>query len=101
MSRLSIATRIRGAMDGWRAPLLGIGSMYGERGFIPPSWDWNFWQEGKDPLYLASCSAVEAAVSAYAQTVAMLPGHVWRTDDDGGRTELPNSPLARVLQHPN
>lgn len=101
MSRLSIATRIKGALDGWRAPLLGYGSMYGERGFIPPSWDWNFWQEGKDPIYLGACSAVEAAVSAYAQTVAMLPGKVWRNNDDGGRTELPNNALARVLQQPN
>lgn len=102
MSRLSLATRIKGALDGWRAPLLGWGSMYGsDKGFIPPSWDWNFWQEGKDPLYLSACSAVEACVSAYAQTVAMLPGTVWRKDDDGGRTELPQSALARVLQQPN
>lgn len=102
MSRLSVATRIKGALEGWRMPLLGYGSMFGnERGFIPPSWDWNFWQEGKDPQVMASCSAVEAAVSAYAQTVAMLPGTVWRKENDGGRTELPNSPLARVLAQPN
>lgn len=100
-NRLPLAARIKGAMDGWRAPLLGFGSMVGERGFIPPSWDWNFWQEGKDPVYLAACSAVEAAVSAYAQTAAMLPGTVWRDNDDGGRTELPRHPLARVLQQPN
>lgn len=101
MNRLSLATRIKGALDGWRAPVIGWGSMHGERGFIPPSWDWNFWQEGKDPVYMAACSAVEAAVSAYAQTVAMLPGTVWRKEADGGRTEMSSSPLARVLQQPN
>ena len=101
MSRLSLATRIKGAIDGWRLPFVGFGTMHGERGFIPPNWDWNFWQEGKDPIFMACCSAVEAAVSAYAQTVAMLPGTVWRKDEDGGRTELPDSPLARVLAQPN
>lgn len=101
MNRLSLATRIKGALDGWRAPMVGWGSMYGERGFIPPEWNWNFWQEGKDPVYMAACSAVEAAVSAYAQTVAMLPGTVWRKNADGGRSEMAQTPLARVLAQPN
>lgn len=102
MKRLSMATRIKGALDGWRSPLVGFGSLggYGQ-GFIPKSWDWNFWQEGKDPIYLEACSAVEAGVSAYAQTVAMLPGMVWQKDADNGRTALPNSPLAKVLANPN
>ena len=81
-------------------PFVGYGGTHGE-GWIPKDWDWNFWQEGKDPVFMACCSAVEAAVSAYAQTVAMLPGTVWRKLDNGGREELPSSQLARILQKPN
>lgn len=99
---MKLSTRIKGALDGWRAPVAGFGMAHGYgQGFIPRSWDWNFWQEGKDPIFLEACSAVEAGVSAYAQTVAMLPATVWRKDADNGRTELPNSPLAKVLAKPN
>jgi HK97 family phage portal protein len=100
MNRATLAMRLKGALTGWRAPMLGFGSTHGE-GWIPKEWDWNFWQEGKDPVFMACCSAVEAAVSAYAQTVAMLPGTVWRKLENGGREELPSSQLARILQKPN
>jgi HK97 family phage portal protein len=100
MNRATLAMRLKGALTGWRAPMLGFGTTQGE-GWIPKEWDWNFWQEGKDPIFMACCSAVEAAVSAYAQTVAMLPGTVWRKQDDGGRIELPQSQLAKILQQPN
>lgn len=102
MKRLSFGTRIKGALDGWRMPFAGFGMGHGYgNGFIPKSWDWNFWQEGKDPIHLEACSAVEAGVSAYAQTVAMLPGMVWQRRDDNGLKALPDSPLAKVLANPN
>lgn len=99
MNRLSLARRIKGALAGWQMPFVGYGTT-GD-GWIPKDWNWNFWQEGKDPLFMAACSAVEAAVSAYAQTVAMLPGTVWRDLENGGREELPQSQLARLLHSPN
>ena len=44
---------------------------------------------------------VEACVSAYAQTVAMLPGEHWRLNDKGGRERVKTSSLSRLLRHPN
>ena len=44
---------------------------------------------------------VEACVSAYAQTVAMLPGEHWRINDKGGRDRVKTSSLSRLLRHPN
>ena len=49
----------------------------------------NWWQLGHDPSGISSQSAmVEACVSAYAQTVAMLPGDHWRLKDNGGRERV-------------
>lgn len=102
MKRPNFLMRVKGALDGWRAPAFGYGMGHATNGgMLPKSWDWNWWQEGKDPIFFDCCAAVEAGVSAYAQTVAMLPGTVWRKDENNGRTELPNSPLARVLANPN
>jgi HK97 family phage portal protein len=63
----------------------------------------NFWQMGYRPEGAdASTAIVEACVSAYAQTVAMLsPGDHWRKNIRGGRTRVTNSALSRVLRHPN
>lgn len=101
----SIAQRLR---DVVRGALVGYGHGFPmtagaatSEGWIPYSWNWNFWQEGKNPLQGECNAAVEAAVSAYAQTVAMLPGTVWRKRDDGGRDELPSHPLAQILFQPN
>jgi len=44
---------------------------------------------------------VEACVSSYAQTIAMLPGDHWRTQEDGGRERVTNSALSRILRKPN
>lgn len=102
MKRPTFLTRVKGALGGWRHPLIGYGMGHATNGgVIPKSWDWNFWQEGRDPLMMDCCAAVEAGVSAYAQTVAMLPGTVWRKDDNGGRTEMPMTPLAKILAKPN
>jgi HK97 family phage portal protein len=62
----------------------------------------NWWQQGYDPIYAGTCSAmVEACVSAYAQTVAMCPGDHWKLNAKGGRDRIKNSALARILRHPN
>ena len=80
----------------WQLPISG--------GWLPAGVGdyWNWWQMGYDPIGGISRSAiVEACVSAYAQTVAMLPGDHWRSNEKGGRTRIKNSALARILRHPN
>lgn len=63
---------------------------------------WNFWQLGYDVTGGVSRSAVvEACISAYAQTIAMLPGDHWRANDKGGRDRITNSALSRILRYPN
>jgi HK97 family phage portal protein len=62
----------------------------------------NYWQLGYDPVGASSQSAmVEACISAYAQTVAMLPGDHWRLKSNGGRDRVTTSALSRILRHPN
>ena len=46
-------------------------------------------------------SVVEACISAYAQTIAQLPGRHYQIDDDGTKTYNMTSNLARVLAKPN
>jgi len=71
-------------------------------GWLPNGASLNWWQEGYNPIYSSTCSAmVEACVSAYAQTVAMCPGDHWRLNSKGGRDRVKNSALARILRHPN
>jgi HK97 family phage portal protein len=71
-------------------------------GWLPNGAAINWWQEGYNPLYASTCSAmVEACVSAYAQTVAMCPGDHWRLNTKGGRERVKNSALSRILRHPN
>jgi HK97 family phage portal protein len=79
--------------------------------YLPVSGGWlsadvgkyaNFWQLGYRPEGADSSSAiVEACVSAYAQTVAMCPGDVWRKNIRGGRTRVTNTALSRLLRYPN
>jgi HK97 family phage portal protein len=71
-------------------------------GWLPAGASVNWWQEGYNPIYATTCSAmVEACVSAYAQTVAMCPGDHWRLNSKGGRDRVQTSALSRVLRYPN
>lgn len=71
-------------------------------GWLPNGAAINWWQQGYNPMYATTCSAmVEACVSAYAQTVAMCPGDHWKLNKKGGRDRVKTSALARVLRHPN
>jgi HK97 family phage portal protein len=77
--------------------------------FLPVSGGWlpagssnNFWQLGGDVLPIGARSAiVEACISAYSQTIAMLPGDHWRSKPNGGRERVTNSALSRILRKPN
>jgi phage portal protein BeeE len=71
-------------------------------GWLPAGAPTNFWQTGMDVLPVGTRSAiVEACVSAYSQTIAMLPGDHWRSKSNGGRERVTNSALARILRKPN
>jgi len=71
-------------------------------GWLPDGAGWNWWQCGYDPAALSAQTAmVEACVSAYSQTIAMLPGDHWRINDKGGRDRVRTSALSRLLRYPN
>lgn len=59
---------------------------------------WNYWQMGYDPLPVATSAMVEACISAYAQTIAMLPGDHWLANSKNGRDRQTNSSLFRILR---
>jgi HK97 family phage portal protein len=82
-------------------PVTGDGIWTQDSLFLPWCYDLNYWQEGHRGNLSPECAAVEAGVSAYAQTAAMLPGAHWRTLKNGGREAVTDSPLARVLRRPN
>jgi HK97 family phage portal protein len=63
---------------------------------------WNFWQMGYGPQPYGECGAmVEAAVSAYSQTVAMCPGDHKRSTGNGGVERVTTSDLSRIIRKPN
>jgi HK97 family phage portal protein len=70
-------------------------------GFLPEGAGWNWWQQGYDPITAPRSAMVEACVSAYAQTVAMLPGDHWRLNNKGGRERVTTSALSRLLRYFN
>jgi HK97 family phage portal protein len=72
-----------------------------DSGWIPLNAPWNYWQTAI-PGHMPedACAAVESAISAYAQTAAMLSLHHWRSRRDGGRDKL-SSALSRVMRDPN
>jgi HK97 family phage portal protein len=69
--------------------------------YIPPSWPWNFWQLGYDPLRVGGGAIVAACIDTYAQTAAECPPSHWRSTGDGGRERITTSALSRVMLKPN
>jgi HK97 family phage portal protein len=108
---VSIATALTRVIGG----LLGKAGLEGQYRpgpyYLPVTGGWlsaeagqfmNWWQLGYDVTPASSCSAmVEACVSAYSQTTAMLQGDHWRANDKGGRDRITNSALSRILRKPN
>jgi HK97 family phage portal protein len=100
ISRLPLLWKGKAAAEGKYRP----GTWPTADGVIAASWGryWNYWQSGYNPQPYGERSAmVEACQSAYAQTVAMLPGDHWRGLPNGGRERVTNSALCRVLRRPN
>ncbi len=82
-------------------PVTAGGIFTQDSGFLPCSYPLNYWQCGHQPTQWVESAAVEACVSAYAQTVAMCRGDHWRRLPNGGRVRVADSPLARVFERPN
>ncbi|WP_134679391.1 phage portal protein [Paracoccus ravus] len=99
LQRLAAAIRppaVKGAPPtamGYPLPITG--------GFIPESWPWNWWQQGRDPVSAGVSPIVAACVSTYAETVASLPArHVSEVPGQGVQV-VTTSPLSRILRSPN
>lgn len=103
----SLITTARGALARVIAPLRKqyVGSGYElplGGGWIPSKWAANWWQQGYDPLQSGSSAVVYACIAAYAQTIAMCPATHWRAKPTGGgRDEVTNSALSRIMRRPN
>jgi HK97 family phage portal protein len=70
-------------------------------GAIPTNWDWNWWQQGKNPLAGGEPATVYACLAAYSQTIATLYGEHFKYDNDKVKTRIHDSAPARVLHTPN
>jgi phage portal protein BeeE len=79
----------------WRLPVSG-GWLRADEGQY-----YNFWQMGYSPVSGERLAIIEACISAYSQTCAMLPGDHWRANNRGGRTRVTTSALSRILRAPN
>jgi HK97 family phage portal protein len=101
--RVNVQRMINRALPSWvyPGPVTSQGIYTQDSGFLPWCFDLNFWQEGHRGHITPECAAVEAGVSAYAQTAAMLPATHWRKQDNGGREAVTNSALSRIFLHPN
>jgi HK97 family phage portal protein len=70
-------------------------------GWLPAGVDINWWQQGYSPISGGRLAIIEACISAYSQTCAMLPGDHWRSNNCGGRARVTTSALSRILRAPN
>jgi HK97 family phage portal protein len=99
LSRIFNPLRTRSAGEGQYRP--GPYYLPISGGWLPAGAPWNWWQSSSLQPQGESSAMVEACVSAYAQTVAMLPGSHWLSRPDGGRDRIVNSDLNRILRRPN
>lgn len=73
-------------------------------GPVPPAdWPMNWWQLGRNPASYDTRggAVIESCVSAYAMTMAQLPGRHYRVDDQGVRSYVANSPITDIFHRPN
>ena len=98
MARLGSAISIA-----WRSFFGGpIGPVaWTQNGGIPRGWGANWWQQGFNPIRGGQSATVNAAVNAYAQTLAQLPGSHMRKLPGGGASLVTTSALSRILRFPN
>jgi len=96
---VGILSRILGRNDAKQKGLYNLpisGGMLDDGGLL------NWWQTGRDiKPNSAPVASVHACVAAYSETIASLYGYNYRYSDDGSKTLVKNSALARVLHQPN
>ena len=68
---------------------------------IPASYPVDYWQKGMEVSDSGDNTTVEACVSTISQTIAMLPIHHYRTDEEGNDNVVTTSAASRVLRKPN
>ncbi len=90
----------RSAVSGWSGGPVGPVN-WTSNGGIPIGWGANWWQQGFNPLRGGESATVNAAVNAYATTLAQLPGSHMRKVSGGGAEPVTSSALSRVLRFPN
>lgn len=86
----------RGATEkGWNLPVSG--------GYLPSDagQTWNWWQRGFNIQHASKSAIVESCISAYAHTIASLPGHEVELLENGGKRRLNGTTLSRLLRRPN
>ena len=85
-----------------KAPTTEKGHLPVTGGYIPDSWEWNWWQTGKNIQGSDSPTAiVHACVDAYAQTIASLYGDHFKYDENETKVRIKASALSRILHQPN
>lgn len=78
-----------------------------EEGVLHTSWPSNWFQYGFSSPSVGQGPVIEACISAYAQTSAQLSIHLYRREDDGGKTLITSegesryANIARLLHRPN
>jgi phage portal protein BeeE len=70
-------------------------------GWLPAGADCGWWQQGHSLVGGERLAIIEACISAYSQTCAMLPGNHYRANVRGGRDRITTSALSRILRAPN
>jgi HK97 family phage portal protein len=98
---MALLTRAAGAVARVFRPQRKALSTSTSGGYVPPSWPWNFWQLGYNPIRVGGGAIVAACIDTYAQTAAECPPSHWRSTGDGGRERITNSALSRVMLRPN
>src|SRR4029453_1549484 len=98
---MALLARAGGALTRIFGPGTKAITMSPSSGYIPPSWPWNFWQLGYDPIPVGGGAIVAACIDTYAQTAAECPPSHWRSTGDGGRERVTSSALSRVMLGPN
>jgi HK97 family phage portal protein len=86
-----------GLITGWLSRYMPSNPLFKPPSFWPVTW----WQQGYRIPTKDANAAVEAAVGAISQTIAMLPIAHYRENKRGGSEVITDSACARVLRKPN
>lgn len=95
---MGLLNRILGRKEKGFGPINWIESNgYG----LPISYPWQWWQKNLPTFNREGTAVVHACVDAYGQTIASVPPHHWRYDQDGTRERVTTSAASRTVIRPN